>query len=298
MAAEAIGVANCGLSILEKIWKIIKGTRKIKAPEDKQFLENSELRKNFLNNNPGAVIIQVQGDMYIGDSALLNQKEKEMINNAFSEKNEKKEAAKQIEVIESDFYERIKKMKMKFPRDNKINPFMQFLESDIRNILSLSIYAKRLFDEGDSKEARKIREDIGSQYGKEGRKLCNLYLSGYIDGMTEYLKVYYDEDIDKIQAEINKKIKTFVLNSDYILFIHSESIESEVMEEVKALINKNKEYIALHGAGNNIYKVRKILDALKDTLTKEKYDINEEKLKTLSLCPLINASLTKKKRDN
>jgi hypothetical protein len=290
-----VEIVASGLSILNSIWQSIKGTRKVVAPEDKKILANKELRKDFLNNNPNALIVNVQGNLYIGDSTFLNQKEKQIINDSFSEKKDLV-GKKQIDIIESDFYERIQKLKLKMPLENKINPFMQFLDYDIRNILSLSIYAKKLFDEGDSKEAKKIREDIGEQYGKDGRKLCNLYLSGYIDGMTEYLQVYYDGDAEKIKSEINLKIKKFVKDSDYILFIHSESIESEIIDKIKRLINLNKKYIALHGAGGNIHKVRKIIDLLKDTITKESYDLNEENLKTLSLCPLLNISLTKKEK--
>jgi hypothetical protein len=295
-ATSSVGIITAGLNMLNALWQTIKGTRKLKAPENKQILENSELRRDFLNNNPNATIVIVEGNMYLGDLTALNSQEKQTLNATLSEKKEEN-MKKQVDIIESDFYERIKKLKLGSPIDKKINPFMPFLEPDVRNILSLSVYAKKLFDDGDSKEAKRIREDIGNQYGKDGRKLCNLYLSGYIDGMTEYLQVFYEGDVEKMKLDINQKIKRFVKDSDYILFIHSESLEPEITEEVNNLINLNKEYIAIHGAGSNIRKVRKILATLKETITNEGYDINEENLKTLSLCPLLNVSLTKKKKE-
>ena len=164
-----VEVLSSSLALLNSLWQTIKGTRNLTSPENRQILENNETRKTFLNNNPNAIIIQVQGNMYLGDSDVLNSREKQRFNNIFSEKNNF--SGKQIDIIESDFYERIKKLKLNLPQSKKINQFTKYLESDINNILSLSIYAKRLFDGGDSNEAKKIREDIGLQYGKEGRCL-------------------------------------------------------------------------------------------------------------------------------
>lgn len=199
-----------------------------------------------------------------------------------------------INVIDNDFFERIQSFRDGFRINKKIIQFIKYLDLDLKNILSLSMYTKHLFDDNRSKEALKIKDDIGDHYGKEGRKLCNLYLSGYIDGMVEYLEVFYENDFDKIQREINGKIKMFVKESDNIFFIHSKSNKDEIINEILKGINLKEKYIALHGAGSNIQKVKIIQEEIKDTIIKEGYDISEENLNTLSMCPILNICITKK----
>lgn len=281
------------LSILKNIWDLIRGTNKLGKIDNPQFLKGGELRRDFLNNNPNATIINVNGDLYVGDLSCLENKDKEILKSTFSE--EKSKLKKEVDIIDNGFYDRIIKFKNNLPESIKISYFLQFLDYDLQNILKLSSYTKKLFDEGDSKEAQRIREDIGFQYGKDGRKLCNLYLSGYIDGMVEYLEASFEGDIEKIKKEASNKIRKFTKESDYIIFIHSQSIEKEVSLNVLRCIHIKCPYIALHGAGNNIPKVKRIIESLKDNITKEGYDIDEENFKTLSLCPLLNIYLTKKK---
>jgi len=280
---------------IKSVWDIIKGTRKIKKINP-EFLMNGEARKDFMNNNPNATIIYVQGDCYyLGDKSQWNEKDKRELRQIYNplSKNEK-----EFDIIDVDFFKRVQDFKKELPDNKSINPFLKFLDYDLRAILNLSIYAKKLFDAGESENAQKIRDDIGKHHGKDGRKLCNLYLSGYIDGMTEFLIQEYVQDMDKVKKEINQKINKFVKESDYIFFIHQNSEEGFILADVKKCINQEKPYIALHGAGpSNIKKVRQILNELEDDITNKGYDINEENKRTLSLCPLLYIYLTKTSRN-
>lgn len=281
------------VTILKSLWDLVKGTKNLKKPDDPTILHDSQIRRDFLNNNPNASIVYVNGDLHIGDSSQLTEENKEKIKKEFQSR--KRKDKKPIDIVDNEFFNRIEKFKKDLPNSKIINPFIKYLDIDIKNILNLSIYAERLFDSGDSKEAQKVRDDIGLQYGKEGRKLCNLYLSGYIDGMTEYLISYYGEDLDSVKKEINDKIRKFVAESDYIFFIHSNSNKQEIEENIRECITNGEVYIAIHGAGSNIDKVREIIEELGEDIEKENYDINEENLKTLSLCPLLYIYLTKRK---
>jgi len=277
---------------IKAIWDTIKGTRNLKKiPE---LLMNGEARKDFLNNNPNATIVYVQrGDCYIGDKSQLNERDKLKLNQIYNPLSNNEIG---FDIIDTDFFTRVQDFKKDLPDSKNINPFLKFLDYDLRSILNLSIYSKKLFDNKESERAQKVREDIGKHYGKEGRKLCNLYLSGYIDGMTEFLIQEYGQDTEKIRAEINGKIRSFVKESDYIFFIHSASDEEHILSEIRRRIYEDKQYIAIHGAGSiNVKKVRDIVKELENELSDKEYDINEENKRTLSLCPLLYVYLTKKK---
>ncbi|MEK6936330.1 MAG: hypothetical protein AABW67_06080 [Nanoarchaeota archaeon] len=278
------------ISSIKSIWDMIKGTRKIKKI-DPNLLMNGEARKDFMNNNPNATLIYIQGDCYIGDKTQWNEEDRQKLKQIYNPLSEHK---KEFDIIDIEFFNRVQDFKKELPDNKSINPFLKFLDYDLRTILNLSIYAKKLFDNKESQKAQKVRDDIGKHYGKEGRKLCNLYLSGYIDGMTEFLIQEYGQDIEKVKKEINLKIKKFVSESNYIFFIHQDSDGESILEGIKRCINQGKSYIAIHGAGStNIKKVRDILEKLGNDITDKGYDINEESKRTLSLCPLLYVYLTK-----
>ncbi len=269
---------------------MIKGTRKIEKI-DPDILMNGEARKDFMNNNPNATLIYVQGDCYIGDKTQWNEKDKKGLKEVYNPLSVHK---KEFDIIDTEFFNMVQDFKKELPDNKSINPFLKFLDSDLRAILNLSMYAKKLFDNKEGLKAQRIRDDIGKHYGKEGRQLCNLYLSGYIDGMTEFLIKEYGQNIEKVKEEINQKIKKFVSESDYIFFIHQDSDEDSVLVEIKRCINQAKPYIAIHGAGStNIKKVRKLLEKINDDVSNSGYDLNEENKRTLSLCPLLYVYLTK-----
>jgi|TARA_Y100000034_G_C6850263_1_gene385697 hypothetical protein len=283
-----------GLLLLKSIWESIKGTRKIKK-DDSNLLKDKEIRKDFLNNNPNASIIYINGNLYLGDTNQLNNSDKEKLKEIYSPLSDSK---KNFDIIKSDFFYRVQDLKKELPNNKNINPFLKFLDYDLKTILNLSIYSKKLFDDGRSKEAQKIMDEIGLQYGKEGRKLCNLYSSGYINSMTDFLIKFYGDDIEKAKKEINPTIRKFLKQSDYILFIHHDSDKEDISNEIKMFILGNKPYIAIHGAGStNISKIKEILIELEDEILGANYEVNEENLKTLSLCPLLHVYFTKKKKD-
>ncbi|MEK6811522.1 MAG: hypothetical protein AABX96_03365 [Nanoarchaeota archaeon] len=273
------------------VWDVIKGTRNLKKL-DPDILMNGESSKDFLNNNPYATIIYVKGDLYLGDKSKLNEKDKNELRESY---NSTLEIGKSLDIIDIDFFNRVQEFKKELPDNKNINPFLKYLKHDLRTILTLSIYIKKLFDNKEIEKAQNVREDIGKQYGKEGRKLCNLYLSGYIDGMTEFLIQEYGQDIEKVREEVDNKIRKFLAESDYIFFIYQSSGEEILLSEIKRCLKQNKPYIAIHGAGQmNIKKVRKIVEEIRDNLSDSGYDMNEENKRTLSLCPLLYVYLRKR----
>ncbi|MBU0761132.1 MAG: hypothetical protein KJ600_04275 [Nanoarchaeota archaeon] len=277
---------------IKSVWEAIKGTRELKKV-DLPLAMNGEARKDFLNNNPNSTIINIAGNCYIGDKSQITQEEKDKLKEIY---NPTTQSEKNYDIIDTDFFGRIQEFKKELPDNKSINPFLKFLEHDLRTILNLSIYSKKLFDNKEGEKAQKVRDDIGKQYGKGGRKLCNLYLSGYIDGMTEFLIQEYGDNLEKVKSDINNKIRKFVEDSDYIFFVHSSSDENHILNNILECINQGRPYIAIHGAGpTNIKKVRNIISKIEGELSSFGYDKNEDNKRTLSLCPLLYVYLTKKK---
>lgn len=279
------------LEAAKLIWDVIKGTRNLKKV-DSTIPLTGNARKDFLNNNPNATIVYVQGDCYIGDRSQLNNEDKNKIKEIYDPNSDNE---KKFDIINTDFFDRVQEFKKELPDNKSINPFIKYLDYDLKTILNLSIYAKKLFDGGEWDKAQRVREDIGKHYGKEGRRLCNLYLSGYIDGMTEFLINSYSQDNEKLKKELNPTIRRFLQKSDYIFFIHEKTDIEEVINDIRKFIMNGKIYIAIHGAGlANIKIIRDILKELEQELVDLGYDINEENQRTLSLCPLLYVYLTKR----
>ena len=130
------------ISAIKSIWDIIKGTRKVKKI-DPNLLMNGEARKDFMNNNPNATLIYVQGDCYIGDKSQLNNDDKEKLKEVYNPILKDK---KEFDVVYSEFFNRIQDFKKELVDNKRVNPFLKFLDYDLRTILNLSIYAKKLFD--------------------------------------------------------------------------------------------------------------------------------------------------------
>lgn len=73
------------------VWKIIKGTSKILKPDDDSALKDIEARKRFLNDNKEAIIINVNGNLYIGDYSKIPEDIKEKLLQKFKIEGGKKE---------------------------------------------------------------------------------------------------------------------------------------------------------------------------------------------------------------
>lgn len=273
------------LGILSKIWQAIRGTSKVEKIGN-NLLSNNDVRKSFLKENKNATIINVAGNLYIGDFSKMPEDKKQYIKEAYDgNKNKAK-----IDVMNSDFYCRVEKFKTSKGDIKPISKCFNFLDSQVKNILELSAYAEDLFNQNDSAEAQRVRSDIGDQYGKWGRKLSNLYLSGYINGMIEFLKDRGDE----LKDTLNEEIRNFVNSSDPIYFIHedmSENVVGSIISKIKSGIG----YIAVHSAGRNLEYAREIKSEIETIAEEEGYDIKEDVSRSPSNIPLSFIRIIPKK---
>lgn len=266
------------LQELLSLWDAIKTAHEIYklTHEQAEFLKDPGHRQEF-NNIVGDVkptIINVNGNFYLGNYTNAPKEFKDALFKNFNDNNSSKKI--DVKVIDNKFYERIQKNNSITDSDQLLSRYYNNLDIQNKNILQQSFKVKKLY-EIDPVEAQRIKDDIGYQYGKDGRKLCNLYTQNYINQLVEFLEMFHAEDISQVSKVINGEINNFLENSDYIFFIHVNSNENTVISKIFYGLNHSVEFIALHGAGLNVDKVVYIKDKIIDEIKRYHYVIDEKR---------------------
>jgi len=257
----------------------------------KEIAKNSEFQQLFLGEDRNNVIINVKGDLYLGDLSKITPATKKKLLSGL--KTPEKETKKDISFFKYGFYPRVLEYSGTKITDKKLEEYLKYAKSSTRNLFEMSLYAKALFDKGRDTEANRIRSDIGNHYGKTGRKFCNLYLQGYIDNFIEYLNAAHGDKTEEIKKNFESEIMDFVEHSENIFFIHPNSDPKLITMQILAAINRNEIYIALHAGGSNIKKANEIFSSIKKDAISKEYDIKEENLESKSKCLLFNVYITK-----
>ena len=187
-----------------------------------------------------------------------------------------------------------------FKKNESLDKVYPYLNSEYRSILKLSSYVEGYLKKDKHEKAQKLKEDMGLQYGRDGRRLCNLYLRGYI---TEMIDFYLDKifelssDKEEIGVRLNKLVSQIIKFSDYVFFINPGHKMTDIVEAVVRGMLLGKPYIALHSAGSqNIKKTEEILKKLNEEKCFEEhnYELSQEHPKSSSICPLFNVYITPK----
>jgi len=264
----------------------------------KDIAVKPEFQQAFLKQQGNNIIVNVKGDFYLGDSDAINKLNKKELLDGFRP-TEKVKPKKDVSFFEVAFYPRILKFSRTKISDEKLDKYLEYTEPLTQNLFGMSFYVKALFEEGNSKEANNIKSDIGTQYGKFGRKFCNLYIKGYIHEFVEYLIVKYGDNPEKLKKDYNSEIEHFVIHSNTIFFIY-EGEEYLKMIPIRILIalNSGEPYIALH-AGNktNIENSKRILSKVKESAIEKGYSIKEKLLMSKSKTPLYDIYITRENLD-
>ena len=266
------------ISFIRHLWDILITAKEIYelTREEKEKLSDPENYAEFHNNKEINSVI-IKGDnnkVFIANYDHIPKEAKQVISDNFNDK-VKIEDKRDIKIIEDEFNQRIEKHSKIKLRPPKISEYYKVLDIETINILSLAVKVK-YFYENDPKESHKIKGDIGEQYGKDGRKLCNLYTQGYVDDLLKFLTVRYDDDIENISAVIKEEMNKLIRNSEFIFFIHDSHKVEEISIKIKLGIKSNKKYIALHSAGNNTKKGMDIFKSVEVDARNAGYKIIEE----------------------
>jgi hypothetical protein len=297
---------------ITNLWSIIKklGSRllKPKSTKENQLLKDHSFRQTNIfskTNNQIFVVNTDSGQNFLANIDEIPDKVIELLDKQFNQPHELKKDEPTINIISSDFHEEMEDYSEFYYKQDKsiLNQIYRYLDSDYRSILKLSVYVQKLYTKKKDREAQEVKNQIGMQYGKDGRKLCNLYLKGYIDSLVNYyIKEIFEKAMDKnvIGIKLNKRIRTLLSYSeDCIFFINPYTTKkTKVVEKITELMIINTPYIALHSAGSeNIKRAETILDELNKNNVFEMYGyiLKQESPESTSSCPFFDVYIRKKK---
>lgn len=135
---------------------------------------------------------------------------------------------------------------------SEVNSFSKSLQS----LIVLSSYVESNMKKGEETIARKTKSEIFDEYGKNGVRFCNCYSVGYVDAYIKFLKKknYSEGEIEKELWDLSKMPIFFVSNYT----VRSDSKISDLIDEIILALNRNQQYIAIHGLGNAANLAEKI----------------------------------------
>lgn len=264
---------------LKDIWTIIKTGYKLIKLKDRQLLNDNSKRKALLGKlisegteNSPIILYTEKGDIHVTALDFFKQKE---IQDIIKKQVAGESQEHSINLIASDSQDEFMDYKHHFYKpDPLLAKVWPYLDEDFRSLLKLSSYVKKALDEDDHKKVADIKKDISQQYGKNGNKICTLYLRGYLMKMIKHYlneKVDISEDTDLIKFQI-KDLKNKVMEySEYIFFVDPQDNEKLIANEIKRGLERNIEYVALHASGKNIKKINEIFRKIKPHIDFKKY---------------------------
>lgn len=284
------------LAIISIIIELIKKAGGLLKPKGKlkEIAENPEFQQQFLKQNGNNVVINVKGDLYLGDlSKIPSNVDKELLSGL--EDGGAKEQKKNVNFFHVDFYPRVIKFSNTQLTDENIDKCLKYIKSvDILNLFKMSKYVQVLYNEGNGVEANEARSNIGDQYGKFGRKFCNLYQQKYIHLFVDYLLTRFEDKPKELKESFESEFLGFLMHSDTIFFIHEDMDVKTIIFQCIRAMDREEPYIALH-AGNkkNIKCATSILSQIREHATEKSYHITEENIQTKTKTLLLNIYITK-----
>lgn len=280
------------LAIAYDFLKKIGGILKLRKREDQKALKESEiLQKNLFGKNLIIINLGSSNEPLITTPEKIPDEVFERIEKQFRKRkiNPDNES---VRLISSGFKERMNDYKKHFSRKFSDIEFLSpFIDEWYKSIFKLSNYVGSLLSQEKHDEARTARNDIEKQYGKAGRKLCNLYLTGYLQKLINFVKsekldTYADKE--ELSRFITRIIKDMVEDTN-IFFIKENDNIVRVATKIVNLMEAGHAYIAIHSAGSwNIRKAKKIIKIVEDDIEKYGYrkKVDNKPMKS-SKCPIF-----------
>lgn len=204
-------------------------------------------------------------------------------------------------LFRTDFYDDAAGLEDYLNKDTTpLRALYPYVDPQYESILGLASYSRYLYSQGKRHEADEIRNQIGAQYGHEGRKLCNLYLKGYVQDMfTHYLEPLLTSSEDKfaLGVRLNTLLRKLVQFSEDIHFIHRNSNAGIIAGRITIAVKRGKQYIAIHSAGaQNVVKAASVLSTVGVGFLKSSgYEVIQDYPLSTSLIPLFDVYLVPKK---
>ncbi len=257
------------------------GHRLIRPKDQKTLNDHSFRQTNILSKveNTFIVFLPEKGEYLVGDYREIPGPVLDAIRARFESPVHRTEDRTGIRILRGDFSDDVNEFQAYLEReDNLLKTVEPFLEPQYSSILRLAAYAKSCYEKGKRIRGDDIRNQIGLQYGRAGRKLCNLYSTGYVSDMFQhYLEPILTSETDtaKIGTKVNDLLRTLIRFSENVHFIHQGLDIGVVVDHVRKAISSGALYIALHAAGvKNVQRTDKIIQELGlDFLRENGYDV-------------------------
>lgn len=262
-------------SIFSKIAEALKTARigVIKSKDEdinREIRQNKRLRDELQGSNIGH--IEAGRDVYIINTQKLHREIIDRLNKPCPPDEDYK-------IMESEFDVETTEFERKFDStDNELfGKILPHLAPELRSILNLAIGAEYEYGAGHKEKAENIKKEIWEFYGKRGATLCNLYTSGYVDKILDYVQVVEKEMSDiELAKVVNARIEEFLMGpAKYIYFVDETDQVDALVSEAENGMEHEFKYIAFHGAGLNAIKTLALVNKLIETgSVKENYQLN------------------------
>ena len=280
---------------------------KLFRPKSSMPLDDHSFRQtNFFSKNQNYIFVNVVDKDQYWMTSLENLPEKAIkaLRESFNDESKPSDNPT-IRLIKSDFQKQLIDYERFYESDSElVNKILPYLRPDYASILKLASYVKSKYDTGERAEADRLKDHIGAQYGKSGRKLCNLFTTGYIPGaVSSYMASYVEQaipsrvDRSEICAALNNLISKIIDFSENIYFIHRGSEAAVIGTQIVNAMKSKKPYIALHSAGSmNISIAEEIIKHIgKDNIESLGYETTQGSDDRIpSVVPFFDVRITPK----
>lgn len=283
---------------LAKLGKFLIKPRDQKALKDQSSRQTnvfSKVENTYFVQNPRT------NEFIIGNYKDIPKEILEAIRKQFDPRRAEHGEPPEFRIVRNDFHDDITEFQnhLEKQEDELLRKITPHLESQYASIFLLGSYAKTHYERGERAKGDEIRNQVGDQYGRAGRKLCNLYIKGYVSDMFQhYLGPVLESARDKseIRDGLNVLIRSLVRFSEHVFFIHQGSKVGVVAARVTIGVKRGVPYIALHSAGaRNVARTGEIVEAIGlDFLEENGYDIEQRPTSTAPI-PFFDVYITKKK---
>jgi hypothetical protein len=245
------------------------GQRLIRPKDQKTVNDHSNRQTNIFSKVENTVIVFLpdRSQYLLGDYREIPASVRAAIQAQFESQVHRAEGEPRIRILRDDFSDEVNEFQAYLEReDNLLKTVEPFLEPQYSSILRLAAYAKSCYEKGHRARGDEIRNQVGLQYGRAGRKLCNLYLKDYVSDMFQhYLEPILKSETDnvRIRTKINDLLRSLIRFSENVHFIHQGLAVGTVVTNVREAIASGAPYIALHAAGvKNVKRTDKIIQEL------------------------------------
>ncbi len=292
------------------VWEWISAALKalgsvLLRPKNQKPLKDQSFRQiNILSKTQNVffVLNPRTEEVLIGDYGKLPKEVLKLILKQLDPQGTPEGERPEIGLFRNDFYDEALEFQSHIEEEGDLlRTITRHIDPTYASIFRLGSFAKRFYDQDQRRRGDLIKQQVGHQYGRDGRKLANLYTKSYIlDMANHYLGSIISSASDKreIGVRLNALIRRMIRSSEYIFFIHRDSSVQEVAAKARKGVLAGVPYIALHSAGvSNIERTTKIIKTIDVEFLEERgFNIKQETPPSTASIPFFDVYITPRPR--